>query len=526
MEKTPLSHEPVSHVEAAETQEPQESRRLKLWSQRMREQAGITYLALFAGLGGAGSVEAKTHKAELETTVAEQGWEAKWPDGHLAFFYKDDKGETRFNPWSLIAPFQIEVSRDIKEEMERTAHLPYEYSRGFDTATSVDPEGQERLVQYVDQEVEKQLADVLYGFARSKEVYGLHHEQPGLQDVRITRIAVTGLASPEGPEHKGANTLEQEAIDQENIALGELRASHALEAMREGFARKGISADQLEAAAMQVQGEELQFSESEQAELAELAKDENGVDSLEKIFNLIRKYNNNEPLEHKGRLDEILSSKRGVKITVSYEGDKSETLIIPVPLLLFIPLLLPRRRKGEDQKPAQPERPDRPIPDKVRETKLPPSGTPEYEDMEEKTWIDDLYVFTDHRDALRRGLSYRGMISRAANAYDSYADNESRELYWTTEILEAWKHHDRKAREEAGVSEAELDKGLDYENQEQQARWARMHAKALLELAQAAQGKKDDERYDAITNALERRTTALLGRRITRYEDRRSAELN
>jgi hypothetical protein len=511
---------------AAVESEPRKSGRFELLNKWVREQAVPAILAVGAVFGMARVAEAGPRTEEGVPTHTEAK-HLQMPGAHFTFFYTDQDGQEHFNPWAMIAPVQGELSRRVVDTRQQTFTIPYEYARGFDSAKNVDPHAHERIVAYVDQEIKTQLADVLYGFDRNKDVYRTHHEASGVKNIKVESIAVTGFASPEGPAGEGPGTLARGAVDLKNLELGELRGRDAAQATQESFAKMGIQVPD-EKAFADVRAEELQFSEPEMSTLAELANGEEGVDDLEKIFNLVKKYNAGEIAEGetKQKLDTIIDAKRGIRVTITYTGEHQEVLILPAPifLLLLTPLLFPRRREENPEQAKEPIRePELPpeIPEKVRETPLPPPESPGYQDMEEATYIDDLHVFFDHPGTIGRGLSYRRMVGDIARSYDNFTDNTTREDHWTASVLRGWQEHDRHAREEAGISGADLTKGLDYENQESQIRWARMHARALIDLARVSRAKhtsSEDERYDAITRSLEWRTTALLGRRISRQE--------
>ncbi len=174
--------------------------------------------------------------------------------------------------------------------------------------------------------------------------------------------------------------------------------------------------------------------DAEMSELAGLASGESGADPLEQIFNLTIKYNDYLEAKKKDpgltdayldpmmdRLDDIIGSKRRVKITIKYEGDESTTTLLPVTWLIFIPLLKIRRKSRPEPEPTLETKPEptpielEPKPEPKPEPELEPPSmpepppTPEDKDKEQEVWIRDLYIYFDDPDTLRRGLNYKAI---------------------------------------------------------------------------------------------------------------------
>jgi hypothetical protein len=478
-------------------------------------------------------VDIKKNVPLVEERTESESWRPEIPGAHFTFLEKDEKGEIRFNPWSILAPVQVELSRVIEKENRASFRIPYEYCRlfaaGKEAKEPLRPEDQDKVVSWIDNELKKQMVDVLHGLDMSKRVYGVYHEEEeSIRNLKIKDIHVTGLASPEGLREKGPATLIPGAIDKENIALAETRASAAADFTKESLSKLGFSSEVIEKAkamAEQVQAKEVQFTDDELRELAAVAQSESGADDLEKIFNLIVKYNDNlvRDKETLAVLDRTVATKRGVEVTVFYEGSRTEKLLVPIPLIIppIIFEISRRRRKdfggGERKLPPQAgPQPTERIPrdpaleDIIRKTPLPEEGT--YEQMEEATIIDDLYVFFDEPSTLKRGLDYRKIADSIFNAYDGFRNKEDREIFAAAQILDGWKKHDANARREAGWREEDLFAGLDYENQPKQIQWARVHGRAIVDLVEA---KKQQPTEDYLT-LLERQVKRLIQRRTFR----------
>lgn len=468
---------------------------------RLKEKvtAGMMLGMTLLGPAGAES-QTKNQQLKQETSISESSkW--KWPGAHWSFFTRGNDGQSHFNPWGLVFPGQLEFGKETTEEGKVRFEIPYEYSRLFDTGKPLDAADHEKLAEYIDQKLREEFADKIYGF--DDDVYKTHHQNGAAENLKITGIAITGSASPEGHASKGPSTLEQGKADDENLTLALKRAETAMGLTEDSLKKLGITVEQLEGAAKAMGGKEIQFTDEEMGELTTLAAGEDGADPLEKIFNLTVKYNDGaiEDPQALAALNKIIGSKRKVAVTVSYEGNKDTTVLIPIPWIIFLPLL--RRRSGGAPGEITPTGPVKErlqlpglvVPPKFKEVNLPEQDSEEYKDMEERASIDDTYVHFDNPDTIRRGLDYHAMVDNLYFQYDEFKNDAEREEFLAAKILQGWKDHDRAARKEAGVSEEELDKGLDYENQDSQIKWAKMHAKTLFKLVKQkkefeAQGKE------------------------------------
>ena len=462
--------------------------------QRIKEKV-VAGLMLGMTLMGPVATEAGPRAGGLhsETTTSEKTKDL-WLGAHQTVFVRGADGESHFNPWGVIFPGQVELSSKTEKNERVRFELPYEYSRLFDTGKPLSAEDHQKIADYIDQKLKEEFVDKLYGFDINKNVYKANHGELGSRHPKITGVTVTGYASPEGPRSKGPSTIEPGHVDDENLKLALKRAEVGMGLTTERLKELGITSVELEKGAMMIGGRELQNSSQEMAELAILAEGEKGVDPAEKIYNLTIKYNNKkiddpQVLE---ALDRIIGSKRKVAVTVSSEGGESSTDLYPVPNLLLLPLLLIRRRRrdGEEEPIPDPTPPSSEpklltgleIPPKFKEVNLPDPSSPEYEEMEEQTMLDDLYRNFDDLDKRRRGLSYNDISENLYTQYEQFPDDSAREEFLAAKILLGWKDHDRMARKDAGIEGDEIDRGLDYENQDNQILWAKMHARKLFEI--------------------------------------------
>lgn len=453
----------------------------------------------------------------------------EWPGGHVSFFSMDSTGTSHFEPWSIIYPAQTEFSRNEHVASQRDFKLPYELSRLFDTGEPLRPEDHEKIVQFIDQELKKEYVDRVKGLDFSKRLYKTEHPA-SLSNHKITNIQFKGTASPEGPRSMGSASLEKGSIEPENIELGEIRAEVGEVLTKEAMARDGLTPEKLQTVSEQLDADELQLSDDEYRELFAAADSlgYTGADDLECIYNLVVDYNDNKVTDPNAIavLDRTIASKRSVQVTVSYEGDRKETFLVPLPLLLLAFLPLRRWRRDDPPPPeteldgtppkTQKERPaelDR-IPEKVWKTPLPEEGTKEFEEMEESVVVDDLWQFYDDPRHIELGIDYHSLTLDVDKRYETFESDEEREVYLANEILEAWKQKDRRCRELAGASPSELDRGLDYENQPRQIQYARLHARELLRLVNGR--RSDPGGVREYREFLRDRTSQLMRRRTMR----------
>ncbi|MBI2483912.1 hypothetical protein HYV71_01890, partial [Candidatus Uhrbacteria bacterium] len=268
------------------------------------------------------------------------------------FFEKQPGGEVNFNAWSILAPVQLEVPWTQRIPQRSSTEMPYEYARLFaPDPKSGEPQrrsDQEKIVSYIGQQLKQDFAGTLHGLDMSKTVYRQQHHleeaqaKPG-DSIEIIRFVGFGFASPEGPAQKGTGTLEHGEIDQENIDLARVRGIQALGATKKALERQGVDTSTLGKAAQEARAAERQFSFAEVRTLAKLAQEFSGTDTREKVFEMTKAYNDGVISPEVGKqLDAIFATKRAARVVVDYEGDKKDTYLIPLPLVLLLLPALPR----------------------------------------------------------------------------------------------------------------------------------------------------------------------------------------
>lgn len=465
-------------------------------------------------------------KVEYRQQTQDNGsdWGLEWPGAHFTFFKTNEQGDRVFNWESLAIPAQVELSRSVEKKQISSFDIPYEYARLFAKDEHAgDPlraEDYEKMSNFVDQKLKEELADVLYGLDFNEEIYRDRHGKEKKTNLHVNNLRVTGFASPEGPVEMGPETLVKHNIDPENIDLAKHRAKSASNIVREKLTKMGVTTD-----FGQTLGIEQDFTDQENFELDDLAMvqdSDNREMRLEKIFNLVREYNDGTLDNARAeKMDKILAEKRKVQVELDYEGKKKEVLLIPISWLYLLPLaypLLRRNRRNGDGPENGPRRSGGPlgmeIPRLVREIQLPEPGTLEYMSLEERALVDDLAVYLDDPDVISRGINYGELVVSAASELDN-TDRGSLEQEVATAILREWRECDRMRRSEAGISAENLDKGLDYENQSAQVRWAKMHARLIVNFAERYRNEKMRD-ISELRPWVQDRASTLHARRVKR----------
>jgi hypothetical protein len=436
--------------------------------------------------------------------------EYAFPELRTTFFKEDASGNPEFNFWSLIAALQAEIPYIDSESGEVNIKIPYEYARLFDrdpkSKEPVHQEDHEKLGKFIEEEFNRQFAEILYGYDWSKDVKNL--KQPDIPtELKIEGIEITGTASPEGPRDKGPETIKPGSIDRENLELALKRGRVGLSLTEEWLKKSGVNLNQLEEAARNIQAKEIQFSDDEMKLLADLSKKWKGSYDASRIHRMIIDYNRGQIKDASlvSQLDQIIGSKRMVEITIKYEKNEKRRVLIPIPILPIltgVSLSYLARKKRELRGEISG------IPEAVKVTDAPGRETNEGKEMEVQTVVDDLGMFFDREETVRRGIDYRAMAEDVQSKGRHFKDSAEREIYLANKIINSWKEHDAMCRKEAGWSLEHVNQGLDYENQPRQIQWAKVHARVLLEIAD--ENKKTGEDYKSV---LERRIAEAQNRR-------------
>lgn len=252
------------------------------------------------------------------------------------------------NLWKfLLEPAAVGLKYESRQDSQLQIHLPYKYARQFNLAEQQNPEDKEKMINYVKEKMEQELAaKFLVAFSWDEEA--IKEKRPQFvqtDNFKISHIQIIGSASPEARK-KGSE--QPGNIDTENIALAELRAIKAQDIKEESMERispgviigsGGVGGDMKEKSMLknesvyQLEGIEDQFSPREMALLNQMAeKYETDV------FGLIKMYNKNQitDQEDKNTLDESVAAKRAVIYLDDIEGGAPRVVIIPLPIFAML----------------------------------------------------------------------------------------------------------------------------------------------------------------------------------------------
>lgn len=268
----------------------------------------------------------------------------KFEDGYDRFYAKDEEGNLYINPSVVLSPLQAEVSISERQEGQSLIEVPYRYSRGFNTAEAVSEEERNESRKFLEEKLREVFVEklIFWDFTNTtKDVYNYHHDNDesnkNISKTAIKNIKITGFSSPEGPAEKGKRSIIPGKIDEENLSLAKKRAKDMEPILKDALSALGIDQKTL----TEIISEEVQFSESEIESLANASYKEEieqgHGDSLQAAYLLIKKYNEGGEISPNSKelLDKIVGSKRKVEIEISYDENKKEKHVVPLPLLLL-----------------------------------------------------------------------------------------------------------------------------------------------------------------------------------------------
>lgn len=109
-----------------------------------------------------------------------------------------------------------------------------------------------------------------------------------------------------------------------------------------------------------------------------------------------------------------------------------------------------------------------------------PDDQKEYKYMESE--VENLFdkVFNNSDANAEIGIDYKEILDRYSNKdYQNFSVSDL-EMAIAYHILMSWKEHDIENRKKAGMQNPE--EGMDYENNDKQIQWAKMHARKIVEI--------------------------------------------
>ncbi|MBI4272465.1 hypothetical protein HY621_01280 [Candidatus Uhrbacteria bacterium] len=455
-----------------------------------------------------------------------------------SWLVQDKKGNTYFDLLGAIS-LGVEIPTNLRFQKVSIGELTSKYARKFSQDKEAGKPVREQDRAWLADEVQHELQEVFVDLLRSWDVtggrltegvarYAHRSDKASKIGERVKAIYMAGVAgaSPEGPQEKGPKTISWGSVDPENIDLALVRAGNLDTAYRAAFMREGISHPKK----VELRGKEYQFSLKELQILEALSKEYPGDTVEEKIFNLHVAYNKtiksgvNQLKDPSMRpiLDAIIGGKRNAREILEWEGNRKETYMGSIPvLLLFLPklgkILIDRLKRKKEHKPPRgplqkplrtlPEKTRLPgVPDAIRNSTLPPLGSKEYEDFRERVLLDDFDLFFRHGPTERGGINYESLLNQTKKELrgksQQYKAIDEIELVLAEKILKAWEEHDKKKNPRAY-----------YQKDAQQIKEARMHAQIVVDLAL----KQKEKPLQKITATLDEITRPYKHRRATRY---------
>ena len=216
-------------------------------------------------------------------------------------------------------------------------NIRYEYARDYKNATPEEKAKMEEDIRTGTDVLLKQLLPTLTGVSLFPTEDIKKEAERFNQNGAVKSVDVFGTASGEansGPKP----TLDQNSPD--NISLSQLRAEHAASVVKSLLAENGLSPEKITAKG---QGE-LHLSSEERQQLLEVSsavKIDSKLAEDPKLLELIERFNDGKitNIDALAELEQIVGSKRKISLDVEV-GDKTATLVLPLPLLIGLIALM------------------------------------------------------------------------------------------------------------------------------------------------------------------------------------------
>ncbi len=481
----------------------------------------------------------ETEAYSVESNSFKEKNKREWNAG-VSFTKEDEHGSKSFNWASTLFPIYLSFSNEHAVTNTSKAVLPYEYARQFDSAEwkNASPERKTEVQSFIMDQVNQHYAENIYGIM--KGAYRADH--PDTTAFSPKSITITGFASPEGRQAKGAETLEPGVIDSENITLAEKRALHGTEILEgvvdsnllneaRAHVHRNPDGDALEENVSKILSVESQLTSQDFQDLMvahEMVFGRKAVTETEAAFDLVVKYNEGEikNAEAKAVLDRVFGEKRKVEFEIKGEGKEKETILVPITLLPFLSLgafFLGKKRKekelgGTAGEEVTPQKEGVSRNGDIEKSRLGTrntrgmeaknmegvEGEPFVSPWEEKidevkkrewvsVWIDDLGAHFDNPETIRKGIDYRILVQEMDGLLKTGSEAQAVSTI-SEKIVEVWERSDALQRIEhdpdisyRSKSVEEVRGLLKYSESDSQKKFARMHSEALLTLIKEKQ---------------------------------------
>jgi len=279
------------------------------------------------------------------------------------FFVLNEDGTKSLNTGAALMPLGMQISEKCKRLMTVEVTLPSEFSRKFVNIKSLTPEQEKIIIDELVKLLQERMSDeiIMRRSWEALETYAVNtgkyfNTQTGkinfdLNDTEVQSIQMAGMASDEAEIAGGARSIGR--ADVENARLAQQRLDDVYTLARQAFEQAGISRKAIES--IKLESLERVLNDGEVAQLGEIADSifgTNARQNYEKVFELIKAFNANDPRvlsyfsTHKAEADlfkSFVSGQRGVKIKLEVEGEYSRNnvyeLLTPLPLLVLLALL-------------------------------------------------------------------------------------------------------------------------------------------------------------------------------------------
>lgn len=523
-----------------EPDEPRQKSLLERMSKRAAQGTlGLTLLALVAGTiekkvdqrklpkfePGSKSTSGDVIPQEVTSGGTNMDLDRDWPHLHQNLMVKDAQGNWQFHWEALLAPVILEERTEEAIEGRVTIGTPYEFTPQFDNPVigPLRPGDQERAAKNVEGQIKKELANVLerfFGTGIGAEAIETAHRNDVPERIRLSSLHnAKGTASMEAgtPE-----SVEYGHVDPENTELAGTRGVEGTTMILEQFKRLGVDTRNIDPKQIAISGEEIQPDWDVFFQMHAYAIYHYEGTPEECLLQAARDYNDGKiqnPVD-RAIFDKGLGAARSVEVTVDYEGKRTRSY--PVPLPLLPPLLYglfriiwqwDRNKNGktsEVPKQTPPTEPTPDIPPLIKETPVPPD-----EKTRVKTVVDDLWNSIGSEYARQRGLDYTRIVHDMDIFYDdeTFTEGKSAEesdaaridqmSHW---LLGEWARCDAYKIQEQGLNHENIK--LDdlvkkmrdqYETSPHQVRYAKAHAAELLDALKIMRANENE--YPEINDA-------------------------